>query len=57
MTIRNCKQCEKSFIGEGEICNICEMESIKENDDMTKLAGTIEALALLKSMKESSKQI
>lgn len=45
----------KSFGVDNKDYNSSEMNSTNEIDDMTKLAGTIEALALLKTLKETPK--
>lgn len=55
MITRNCNQCQSSFVGEGEICNACKTFNAKDVDDITKLSGAIEVLALLMGMKELDK--
>lgn len=55
MTPRNCKHCHNILTGEDEICENCKNGNFNNIDDMTKLTGAIETLALLKNLKESRK--
>ncbi|WFA08649.1 hypothetical protein [Tissierella sp. Yu-01] len=51
MELKNCIRCNSSYDGEGELCTNCKFES-KEDKKMTKLEGTIDALATLRAYKE-----
>jgi hypothetical protein len=55
MEQRLCKSCNKTFTGDDEICNECKINKGGSDDKMNKLAGTIEALAVMRSYKEVKK--
>lgn len=55
MEQRICKSCNKTFTGDGEFCNKCKINKGSTDNEMNRLAGTIEALAVMKSYKELKK--
>lgn len=55
MIAKNNEEYTKSFGVDNKDYNSSEMNNTNKIDDMTKLAGTIETLALLKTLKETPK--
>jgi len=55
MEQRTCKNCNKIFTGDDELCSECKINKGSTDGKSDRLSATIEALAVMKSYKELKK--